>query len=120
MENEIPVYSYGGALVQWVDQKRLDQLTARGRIARLVKTRKGRVKRAVLHHMAGEPKPTELRDYVGTKYAFRQYLKDGHRCYRLRGLGDQSHADEHNLAPAEVRPIFIRVLLDCLVMERAA
>jgi hypothetical protein len=100
---EIPIYSYDGALVQWVDQKRLDQLIKRGRIACVIKDRKGKARRATLHLMPGEPKPSTLRDYVGTKYSFRQHLNDGRRCYRLRALGDQHNADERNLAPEEVR-----------------
>jgi hypothetical protein len=115
MNKPIPLYSYDGHLIQWIDQKRLDRLVKWGRIARVVKHRKGHVNRATLHRMPGEPKPSQLTDYVGTKYAFREHLSDGHRCYRLRGLGNNHRADERNLAPEEVRPIFIRVLLDCLV-----
>ncbi len=113
MEREIPLYSYDGQLIQWIDQKRLDRLVALDRIFRVVKHPKGRVARATLRHMPGEPKPSFLSDYRGTKYCLRQRLDDGHRCFRLRPLGEQ-HADEHNLAPDEVRPIFLRVLLDCL------
>ena len=113
MEQEIPLYSYDGQLLQWIDAKRLERLTALGRIFRVVKHPKGRIARATLRHMPGEPKPTSLSDYRGTKYCFRQRLDDGHRCFRLRPLGER-HADEHNLAPAEVRPIFMQVLVDCL------
>jgi hypothetical protein len=112
----IPLYSHDGALVQWVDQKRLDQLVSRGQIARTV-ARKGHVNRAVLHRLAGDSKAITLRDYVGTKYSFQQRLSDGHRCYRLRALGDNPRADERNLAPEEVRSIFAGVLMDRLVID---
>lgn len=96
-----------------IDSRRLDRLVAMGRISRIVRKRKGQPVRAFLHGMPGEPKPSMLRDYTGTKYSFVQHLVDGHRCYRLRGLGDNPHA-ERDLAPNAVRPIFVRVLLDCL------
>jgi hypothetical protein len=114
MQRDIAVYSADGELLQWVDEKRLRRLAECGRVARVVKTRAGRIKRATLHSMPGEPRPSLLSDYKGTKYCFRQHLDDGHRCYRLRSLGDNRNDDEHYLAPEEVRPIFLRVLLDCL------
>lgn len=114
MERTIAVYSSDGELLQWVDEGRLRRLVDYGRVARVVKNRAGRIKRATLQRMAGEPRPSRLADYQGTKYCFRQHLDDGHRCYRLRSLGDNRNDDEHNLAPDEVRPIFMRVVLDCL------
>jgi hypothetical protein len=69
--------------------------------------------------MPGEPRPSFLEDYRGTSYSFRQLLAEGHRCHRLRALGDKPRADEYYLAPEEVRPIFLAVLLDCLVPARA-
>ena len=97
-----------------IDSRRLDRLEEVGRISRVVRNRKGHVVRAFLPRMPGEARPSLLRDYTGTKYSYQQYLADGHRCYRLRGLGEDPFA-EQDLAPAEVRPIFIRVLLDCVV-----
>lgn len=112
MEANIPVYNCDGELLQWIDRTRLTRLEGLGRVARVIRGRTGRVKRVWLHRMPGEPRPSSLSDYEGTKYSFRQHLKDGHRCYRLRSLGDRG--DDHNLAPAEVRPIFLRVLMGCL------
>jgi hypothetical protein len=114
MQRDIAVYSADGELLQWVDQRRFQRLAEYGRIARVVKTRAGRVKRATLHPIAGEPRPSLLSDYNGTKYCFRQQLEDGHQCFRLRALGDNRNDGEHYLGPEEVRPIFMRVLLDCL------
>ena len=114
MERDIAVYSYDGELLQWIDLKRFRRLSDCDRLARVVKTRSGRIKRVTLRHMPGEWKPSLLSDYQGTKYSFRQYLSDGHQCYRLRALGDDRNDEDYFLAPAEARPIFLRVLLDCL------
>jgi hypothetical protein len=49
---------------------------------------------------------------MGTGYSFEQPLSDGHHCWKLRPL--QGGRAESLLAPPEVRPIFMRVLLDCM------
>ncbi len=89
MERNIAVYSSDGALLQWVDQKRCQRLVDGGRVARVVKTRLGRVRRVTLFRMVGEWKPSFLSDYDGTRYSFRQHLADGHQCHRLAALGDK-------------------------------
>jgi len=96
-----------------IDSRRLERLAQMGRISRIVRTRKGQPVRAFLHRMPGEPKPSTLRDYMGTRYSSLQHLVDGHHCYRLRSLGDNPRA-ELDLAPESVRPIFLRVVADCL------
>lgn len=98
-----------------IDARRLQRLVELNRISRVVHKRNGQPVRAFLLRMNGEARPSTLRDYVGTKYSFQQRLADGHRCYRLRSLGDNPR-DERNLAPEAVRPIFLRVLQDCLVV----
>jgi hypothetical protein len=68
-------------------------------------------------------KPTTLRDHMGKAYSWEQPLDDGHQPWALRPLvghvarNDQSH--EYHLAPRSLRPIFTRVLLDCLVQQAA-
>jgi len=113
MERNIAVYNCDGALVQWIDEKRLARLVASGNVARVHKRRSGRISRVNLHQRPGESRPSFLSDYVGTKYSFRQHLADGHYCFRLRPLGDDPR-EERDLAPDEVRPIFMRVVLDCM------
>lgn len=120
MERNIAVYSFDGALLQWVDQKRCQRLVDAGRVARVVKTSAGRVRRVTLHLMSGESPPSFLSDYKGTKYSFLQHLDDGHRCQRLRSLGDRRGDPEYNLAPKAARPIFLQVVLDCLVPWKEA
>jgi hypothetical protein len=115
MERNIAVYSSDGALLQWIDQKRCQRLVDCGRVARVVKTRLGRVRRLTLLRMAGEWQPSFLSDYNGTQYSFRQHLADGHRCHRLAALGDNRNDEGYYLAPDEVRPVFLAVILDCLV-----
>jgi hypothetical protein len=85
--------------------------------AKVVRHRKGHVDRAVLLRGTGEPHGTNVRDYVGQAYSFHQPLSDGHRPWKLRPL--QGGRSDVNLASVTVRPIFIRVLLDCLVMSAA-
>ena len=63
MERNIPIYSHDNELLEWVDEARLVRLEKRGRVARMVKTRTGRVVRVQLHRMPGEPRPSFLRDY---------------------------------------------------------
>src|ERR1041385_6557241 len=87
MEGNIAVYNCDGELLQWIDQKRCQRLVDVGRVARVVKTRAGLVRRITLRHMPGEWQPSLLSDYKETKYCFRQQLDDGRSCYRLRAPG---------------------------------
>lgn len=111
---QIALYSCDGAPLQMIDTTRLDRLMAMGRIRHTVYRRTGQPVRAFLLRMPGDPKPTLLRYYLGTKYSWQQHLNDGNRCFRLRSLGDKPFA-EVDLAPPEVRSIFLRVVTDCLV-----
>ena len=113
----IPIFTCDGVRCDQISLERLAVLQGLGRIARVVTHRKGYINRAYLLPMPGEPKPSTLRDYTGTKYSFRQRLANGHVAYRLRSLGESAYASESNLAPDSVRPIFQRVLLDCMQPE---
>jgi hypothetical protein len=66
--------------------------------------------------LPGEGKPAQPADYTGTRYSFKQRLSDGHSCWRLRALGDRP--SETDLAPEEVRPVFLQVVLDCMSQAR--
>ena len=113
----IPLYSYEGVLVQFITPERLKRLEGLGRVRAVVRRRTGQIARVILHRLPGDPRPCRVEDYVGTPYSFRQHLSDGHKCYRLRSLGDKP--SETDLAPSEVRPIFLRVVLDCLALAAA-
>lgn len=114
-DQRIALYSCDGELVQMIDSARLDRLLVMGRVRKTVYRRTGQPVRAFLFRMPGEPKPTMLREYLGTKYSWQQHLDDGYRCFRLRGLGDRPYA-EVDLAPPDVRSIFLRVVTDCLAV----
>lgn len=98
MERNIAVCNHDGQLLQWIDQKRCQRLVNYGRVARVVKTRLGRIRR-----MAGEWPPSSLSDYDDTRHSFRQHLTDGHRCHRLAALGDNRNDEDNYLAPMQRR-----------------
>jgi hypothetical protein len=108
----IPFYSYDGSYLDHIAIRRAERLEEMGRV-KIVRHRKGHVNRAVLLRSEGEPHDTKVEDYIGQFYSFHQPLPDGHRPWKLRPL--QGGRSDSNLAPVSVRPIFIRVLLDCLV-----
>jgi hypothetical protein len=112
----IPLFSCDGVRVDRISLARLAVLQELGRISRLVTHRKGYINGAFLTRLHSEPRPTTLGSYAGTLYGFRQRLSDGHVAYRLRALGDHPFGSERDLAPDCTRPIFLRVVLDC--MER--
>ena len=106
----VPFYSYDNSLLDHITLKRAERLEAAGR-AKVVRHKKGHVSRVILLRGNSEPKATALRDYVGQAYSHRQQLSDGHKTWKLRPL--QGGGSETNLAPESLRPIFVRVLLDC-------
>ncbi len=107
----IPLYRYDGALIDWISPKQAERLFNVGR-AKLVRHNKGAINRVVLHRMPGETAPMRIADYLGKRYSYRQHLNDGHRCWRLKPLGDDR--SETNLAPEELRPLFLGVLRSCM------
>ena len=100
---EFPLYTFDGALIAWISQARINRLEKLG-LARVLRHKKGTINRVVMHQRAGEPRPTALRDYLGTRYSFREHLEDGHVAWELRRLGKGD----------ELRPIFLRVVTECL------
>ena len=123
----VPLYSYENEFQGYIPERYALKLEREG-VALLVRqkggVRKGAIRRARLYRRPGDPKPSTLRDHMGKAYSWKQPLDDGHQPWALRPLvghvarNDQSH--ECHLAPASLRPIFIRVLLDCLSTRAAA
>jgi hypothetical protein len=109
----IPMYRYDRALLDFVGERAALRLEAEGR-ATLVRHKKtGTINRVILLKRESDPRALALRDYQGRAYSFNQPLDDGHHAWKLRPLhGGKS---DLNLAPEHVRPIFLRVLLDCIV-----
>lgn len=113
----VPLYSYEQEFQGYVPERYALKLERDG-IAKLVRHKKGSINRVIQHRRPGDPRPTALRDHMGKAYSWEQRLDDGHQPWALRPLvghvarNDQNH--EYHLAPANLRPIFVRVLLDCL------
>jgi len=109
----IPLYSSQFALLDFIARRQALRLERDG-LAKVVRHKKtGAINRVVMHRRPGDPHPTRVRDYQGQAYSFEQPLEGGHHCWRLRPL--QGGRSESTLAPPELRPIFLRVVLDCLV-----
>lgn len=106
----IPLYDCEGDLAEWITPRRLAILENGERI-RVVKNRKGETKRAYLHRRSNDP-TVLARPQVSPTYSFLQKLPIGARVWSFQCLGGPS--DGRNLAPVELRPIFLAVLLSCL------
>ena len=91
-------------MIDWITPKRLERLEKAALLERVVRGSKGQARRAYLKWRLGDPEPI-LRVRSGTRYSFREKLpKAGKVLWTLKrlGVGD------------ELRPIFLRVLTDCL------
>ena len=107
----IPVYCADHSLYAHVNEQRLARLQSAGMIDRLVRSRKGDVKRAILFMRVGEPKPTPASSVAGTKYSFKERLEHG-RAWDLKHLG--ADRDGKTYAPPEIRSAFLQVVADCM------
>ena len=74
----IPVYRADHSLYARVSEQRLERLQSAGLVARVVRTRRGDVKRAILFVGPGEPSPILAGDLGGTRYSFREHLDSGY------------------------------------------
>jgi hypothetical protein len=101
MNNEIPLYSPDGELIDWIRQKRMDRLIA-AEMVMVVRTRKGEIRRLVLRRGADDPTPNSIADYIGTRYSFQERLDDGRRVWTLRRLGKRD----------ELRSLFAGVMTE--------
>ncbi len=109
----IPVYHADGSLFAWASEQRFARLQSAGLVARVVHQRKGRINRAILFLRPGEPKPLSASSVMGTRYSFKESLEHG-QAWDLKHLGG-SH-DGKTYAPPEMRPDFLQVVADCLVL----
>jgi len=123
----VPLYSYENEFQGYIPERYALKLEREG-VALLVRqkggVRKGAIRRIRLYRRPGDPKPTALRDYVGKAYSWEPPLDDGHQSWALCPLvghvARNDHSHEYHLAPPSLRPIFIRVLLDCMATRAAA
>ena len=108
----IPVYNADGSLYACASEQRFARLQSAGLIARVVRQRTGRIRRAILFLRPGEPKPISVNSMVGTRYSFKELLEGG-PAWELKHLGGDRAGTTY--APPEARPAFFQVLADCTV-----
>ena len=108
----IPVYQADGSLYALVSEQRFERLQSGGLLARVVRSRKGQVKRAILFIRPGEPKPLSAGSVAGTRYSSKELLEHG-AAWELKHL-DGSRGGK-TFAPPEMRTAFLQVVADCTV-----
>lgn len=91
MQDLIPLYTADGELHDWISEQRMARLEKLGLI-RIVRHKKGRVSRCILHRRPGDPAPTKLSVYLGRRYSFREKLDSGRRVWTLRKLRNHEKA----------------------------
>ena len=101
MQGMIPLYTAEGELQDWISEQRMARLDGLGLI-RVVRHKKGRVSRCILHQRPGDPRPVKLSDYLGTRYSYLDRLESGHLVWTLRKLND-----------AELDSVLLQVVKDC-------
>jgi hypothetical protein len=112
MNASIPVYHADGSLYAWASERRLARLQSAGLVARVVRHRKGIVKRAILFLRPGEPKPLAASSMAGTRYSYKELLECG-PAWELKHLGGSR--DGTTYAPPQTRAVFLRVVADCTI-----
>jgi hypothetical protein len=115
----IPLFSSVGRHLGLRPVAALERLAARGAVT-LERHRKGHIVCArVIAKAAPDSPPSPLppRAYLGTKYTYREHLAEQHSVIDLKRLNGARGG--LNYAPAEVRPIFLQVVLDCLARHAA-
>ena len=85
MQNLIPLYNADGELQCWLSQQRMARLDGLGLI-RIVRHKKGRVSRCIMHRRPGDPLPVKLSVYLGTRYSYLERLDSGRLVWTLRKL----------------------------------
>ena len=98
---DVGVYDSGGKFQCWATEKRFDRLNSLGLFEKVVRTHAGQATRAYLK----EHGRILLRANPGTRYSFREKLPEAAKVVwtlKRLGVGD------------ELRPIFLRVVTDCL------
>lgn len=102
MQDLIPLYNADGELHDWISEQRMARLDKLGLI-RIVKHKKGRVSRCILHRRPGDPLPMKLSAYLGTRYSYLERLDSGRQVWALRKLCQGGGPP----------PIFLQVVIDC-------
>jgi hypothetical protein len=101
-EDQCPLYSADGTPLGFRSLEATKRLLAGGFVTPAY-GRKGHLKAVFLRRGDGST-PVEALLRVGTRYSFREHLESGKSCWRLKRIG----------VGAELRPLFLRVVTDCL------
>jgi hypothetical protein len=80
------VYRPDGRLYEWVNEAQFTGQDASGTFARVVRSRKGRICRAILFVSPDDPTPPKLSGYQGTRYSYPEKLESGLHCWRHKKL----------------------------------
>jgi hypothetical protein len=104
MQGLIPLYSADLELKDWISPQRMNRLVALDLVS-VVRSRKGTVKRVIQRRRASDGRPFQPADYLGTRYSHQEHLDNGYITWALKRLGKGD----------ELRPVFLRVVSDCLV-----
>jgi hypothetical protein len=107
----IPLYRADCGLCTHISEQQLRQLELASVVARVVRSRKGQIKRAILFAQASESTPRSAAALMATRYSFNEHLRDGSRCWKLRRVdpkGDDSEV-------IDGRAAFQSVVEGCIV-----
>jgi hypothetical protein len=99
----IPVYNADGSLHAWASEQRFARLQSAGLVARVVRSRKGQVRRAILFRRPDESKLRTAGSVMGICYSYEERLEHG-RPWKLKKLGGSHYAPTS----------FQQVVADCL------
>ena len=86
INGSIPVYCADGSLFCTANEERFARLQSVGLVARVVRSRTGDIKRAILFVGPGEPSPILAGALGGTRFSFRQHLLSGHYVWAHKRL----------------------------------
>ena len=100
-KDKIPLYSADNELQDWITPQRAARLESLG-IVRVVRHKKGHINRCTMQWRSGDPRPSQISDYIGKPYSFRERLESGHVVWALRKLNE-----------AELDSVLLQVVRDC-------
>ena len=103
---QIPIFSAAGRPLDAVPVRVFERMQDDGRVARVVRRRDGTIARAYLRPRDASEMPAKISSYMGQRYSYLERLPSG-QTWVLRRLGRGS----------ELRPIFLQVLSECLVIH---
>jgi hypothetical protein len=111
MKTCVPLYDAAGMFHGARSLASIHRLIAVDRVT-VTRDRKGNIRRAFLRRADGKTSILQTA-YLGTKYSYREHLRDGHSCYNLRKLGGNDPKGDDYLAP-----IFWTVVTSCIARPK--